>query len=354
MTLGITRGERTEIGLSYFYRDQVPGVLAQWVDELTPGSTLNIVVPDFAFVAANYRPGLIGPFHELVVGGDNETVRQFRCAFDERTLAEAMRQAGLIDVRHYDRKPGYLHMAGDKPEGPTPVIGDLSIHAVISQPRLGFTAFWMSITEALLPLGIPLMEGGTAYWEQGLQTVIERALSAAPKSPPDAVLTLDHDTPPTAGDILALKRILQEHPEVDAVVPLQASRHNGKSALFAIDLPTGVESLDAIPASYFKHPLARIVRGHFGCTLIRRRVFEILPKPWFPGRTDAQGSYGVGKVDPDCGFWDQFIRHGLQLRLATRVRVPHLVLMMAWPDYKFEAVYQTIEDYRKNGRPNVG
>lgn len=346
------RGERIEIGLAYHYRDEVPKVLAQWVEELTPGSTLNLIVPDFAFVAQNYRPGMIEPFHELVVGGANEAVLQYRCAFDERTLAEFMRQAGLIDVRHYDRKPGYLHMAGDKPESPIPVIGDLTIHAVISQPRLGFTAFWMAITEALLPLRIPLMEGGTAYWEQGMQVVIERALSTA-TTPPDAVLTLDHDTPPQATDILALKRILMEHPEVDAIVPLQASRHR-KSSLFAMDLPTGVESLDAVPESYFKHPLARIVRGHFGCTLIRRRVFEVLPKPWFPGRTDAQGSYGPGKVDPDCGFWDQFIKAGLQLRLATRVRVPHLVLMMAWPDKKFEPVYQTIEDYRTNGRPNVG
>lgn len=352
MNIEVPRGERTEIGLAYHYRDDVPEVLAKWVEELTPGSTLNLIVPDIAFFVQNYRRGCLDAFHALVVGGDNDKAYQYRTAFDEQTLAEAMRQAGLIDVRHYDRKPGYLHMAGDKPQTPIPALADISIHAVISQPRLGFTTFWMAIAEALMPLGIPIMEGGTAYWEQGMQGVIERTVSAA-TTPPDAILTLDHDTPPKTADILALKRILMEHPEVDAVVPLQASRHNGKSALFAMDLPTGVETLDAIPASYFKHPIARITRGHFGCTLIRRRVFEVLPKPWFPGRTDAQGSYGVGKIDPDCGFWDQFIRHGLQLRLATRVRVPHLVLMMAWPDHKFEAIYQTIDDYRKNGPPNV-
>ena len=351
MNFHAARGERTEMRLAFHYREEVPKVLAQWVDEITPGSTLNLVVPDFAFVASAYRPGLIEPFHELVVGGDNEDASQYRSAFDERTLAELMRQAGLVDIRHYDRKPGYLFMAGDKPVAPVPVIGDLSIHAVISLPRLGFNDMWLTVPEALAQFSIPLTDARGAYWDQSMQTVIERVLAGDKK--PDIVWTFDYDTVCESSDIAALKRIMAEHPEVDAVIPLQSSRHS-KSALFSMDLPTGVESLDAIPASYFKHPIARVIRGHFGCTAIRSHVFDALPKPWFRGHPDTHGSFGKGKLDPDCGFWDEFIKAGFQLRLATKVRVGHLVLMVSWPDEKFEPRYQTVEDYRANGRPDVG
>jgi hypothetical protein len=346
-------GERYEVGLAYHYHDDVQNVLNQWVDELTPGSTLKLLVPDAAFIAKAYRPGFVGAFHQLIVGGSNERVQQYRSAFDERTLAEAMRQAGLIDVRHYHREPGYLHMAGEKPVMPCPVPVALNIHAVITLPRLGFNDMWLTVPEALQPHRITLTDSRGAFWDQSFQTVIERVLAGEKGPVPDAIMAFDYDTVCDAGQVAALKRIMEEHPEIDAVFPLQSSRHKGTS-LFAIDLPTGVESLDAIPASVFKHPVARAVRGHFGCTIIRRRVFEALPKPWFRGQPDPTGSFGKGRVDPDIAFCDSFITAGFELRLATKVRVGHLMLMIAWPDEKFEAGYQTIEDYRTNGRPNVG
>lgn len=346
----MTRGERTEVGLAYHYKDDVPGVLAKWVEEITPGSTLNIQVPDFAFVVGSYRRGRMDAFHPLVVGGTNERTYQYRTAFDEASLAECMRQAGLIDIRHYDRKPGYLFMAGDKPEAAQPIIRDSRIHAVISLPRLGFNDMWLTVPEAIAPFSIPLTDARGAYWDQSMQTVIERVLAGPAQ--PDIIWTFDYDTVCESSDIQALRRIMIEHPEVDAVIPLQSNRHT-KTALFAMDLPTGVETLDAVPASYFKHPIARITRGHFGCTPIRRRVFEALSKPWFKGHPDGQGSFGTGKLDPDCGFWDAFIRAGFQLRMATKVRVGHLVLMIAWPDETFAPAYQTVEDYRTHGRPPI-
>lgn len=314
--------------------------LARRVELLEPGDMVKISTPDFASAAARYqqRDGSTLP---AIIGISMPNIDAPAAWYDKATLAELMRQCGLIDIHQWKREAEMLCLAGSKPKAPVVPNADLKIVAVLSLPRLGFNTFWAMALEALSPLGIPLIDSRTPFWEQGMQEVIGRVLGQEP----DAILCLDYDSPFHTGTVKALRRVLQEHPEVDAVIPLQSSRHNDK-CLFSIDLPEGVESLDAIPASVFAAPLTTVTRGHFGCTLIRASVFSKLPKPWFVTTPDAEGGYGPGRTDADVYFWKKFIKHGFNAQLATRIRIGHLVEMVKIPGPDFSPVYLTPEQFR--------
>lgn len=314
--------------------------LVRRVALMQTGATLRLSVPDFAFAVSGYqqRTGALPMLLSVSSPEDSASAAWY----DESALAEAMRQAGLVDIRRWMRKGQTLCLAGTKPAIPASVDSEMSIAAVLSLPRLGFNTFWAAALEALAPLGIPLMDARSAFWEQGMQRAIGKTLD---ERKPDAVLCLDYDTPPHAGAIKALRRVMQEHPEIDAVVPLQSSRH-GDKCLFSIDLPPGVESLDAIPASVFAYPLTPITRAHFGCTLIRASAFAKLPKPWFKTIADPNGDFEEGRIDADVYFWKQFIECGLKPVLANRVRIGHVVEMVKVPGPDFGPIYLTPEEYR--------
>lgn len=314
--------------------------LARRVELMPPGETLKLSVPDFASAAARYQRHDGTPL-PAILGVEMGHIDAPAAWYDIGILAEIMRQAGLIDIHRWKREEGLLCLAGKKPRAALAPSADLKIVAVLSLPRLGFSTFWAMALEALAPLHIPLVDARSPFWDQGMQGGIIEAMAQEP----DAILCLDYDAPFHTGTVKALHRVLREHSEVDAVVPLQSSRHNDK-CLFSIDLPEGVESLDAIPESVFMHPLKSITRGHFGCTLIRASVFRTLPKPWFLNVPGQDGNYGDGRLDADVYFWKKFIDHGLRAELATRIRIGHIVEMVKVPGPDFQPRYLTPEQFR--------
>lgn len=195
------------------------------------------------------------------------------------------------------------------------------IAAAMSMPSLTHTAMMTSVTDAIAATGMPLFTGHGCFWHHGLTRSIQYALNYRDKqdNPVDFILTIDFDSVFTVSAVKALVTLLAQHPEVDAIVPMQQKREGGE--LLAATLGSTNLTL----------PLVPITTGHFGLTLFRREAFDKLPKPWFIERASPSGDWGDGRRDPDIVFWDQFIAAGLQARLATQVLVGHKQEMVTWP-----------------------
>lgn len=232
-------------------------------------------------------------------------------------------------------------------EIPAPVTRSkpFKVGAVMSVPRLCFHDTMFCALEALLPLKIQMFKVQGAFWgqclERGIQTQIDNGC--------DAILTIDYDTLFKQSDIEDLIRLMLEHPEADAIVPIQASRC-GTKPLFTIKSPSG-QVLSAIERGSLAGDLTKIATGHFGLTLLRTSSLMKLPHPWFLSRPDIDGQWGPQRVDEDIAFWKLMERQGQSAYLANRVVVGHMALMSMWPDTNLQTFYQNPDDYFKQGKP---
>lgn len=333
------------------YRSALP-VLEHWASRLKPGGIIQVIVPNMGAIARGYLKGVGGiDILSLLYGPQDYDDDTYRSSYNEGTLAEYMRQVGLVEVRPYKPTAERIYLEAMKPLAPIVSDRKLKIEAVISVPRLGFMDNFGCVFDALVPLGIGFHRYGGPSWGESLQCVIEDVLS---KSKPDIILSLDYDTVFTADDIRKLERFMREYPDVDALAPLQSNRHNDQP-LFAMGaaMPFGVTDTDAIPASVFKPSVVRVERAHFGLTMLRASSLAKVSKPWFFGHAGPDGSWREGKLDADIAFWVRFKEAGLKVCLAPSVKVGHLVEMVKWPGVDYQAVYQTIEDYRKEGKPDA-
>jgi hypothetical protein len=208
------------------------------------------------------------------------------------------------------------------------------VSAVMSVPRLGFIDNFASILEGILPLGISPMLCQGAYWAQSL----ENGMVSQVKAGADAILTIDYDSVFSKADVRELIRLLDEHPEAAAIVPVQAGRIAGNLPLATIRGGDG-KLLASVPRDAFLPELTPITTGHFGFTLIRTAALQAIPHPWLHGRPNEKGEWGDGRVDDDISFWYLLEKHGLRVYLANRIVVGHLELMAMWPDGDFKPTY---------------
>ena len=222
----------------------------------------------------------------------------------------------------------------------------LKIGAAMSVPRLGFTDSSTCIFEALTPLKMPIYKEQGVFWEQCLERALEHYVDAGM----DAVLTIDYDTIFTADDVLTLIRLMEENPDVDALVPVQQGR-GMDTPLLSIKQPSG-RRLEKCPPEMFASDLTKITTGHFGLTLIRTSALLDMPHPWFHGQPDAEGRWGPTKTDADITFWRKMAKHSKRACLANRVTIGHGAGdVIIRPSERFQPLYQTAIDYRKVGKP---
>lgn len=223
--------------------------------------------------------------------------------------------------------------------------GHSKVFAVMSVPRLGFQDNQFCAMEALVPLKIPLIKVQGAFWgqclERGLQTQIDAGA--------EILLTIDYDTMFRKEDLQELISLMDAHPEIDALVPVQVGRH-GKQTLCTMRTPSG-QWMELVPAERFRPELQPISTGHFGLTLLRASTLLKLPHPWFIGQPDRDGQWGQGHVDDDIYFWHHLREHGGKAFLANRVVIGHLELMALWPDEQMKVICQQPKEFFERGRP---
>ncbi len=221
----------------------------------------------------------------------------------------------------------------------------LSVASVMSIPRLGFQDNMMCVFEGLVPLHIPILKVQGAFWGQCLERGICQQIDAGA----DAVLTIDYDTVFKMQDVADLIQLMIQHPEADAIVPLQMGRA-GMNALMTIKTRSG-NVTGLLPRETFTPQLTKIATGHFGLTLLRSASLLKLPHPWFLPHPDADGRWGGGRVDEDIHFWKQMEQAGMTVYSANHIVLGHLQLVATFPDENLQPIYQAPQEFYDTGRP---
>lgn len=165
----------------------------------------------------------------------------------------------------------------------------------------------------------------------------------------EAILAIDYDSLFSIDDLTQLIQLFHAHPEVDALVPVQAGRE-GMSVLMNVRTKTGRRETQ-VPRKYFDTPISKIATGHFGLTLLRTEALMKMPHPWLWDQPGENGQWYAGKADADIYFWRQLIKSGGTVYSANRVVIGHLELMAAWPSHGLHTIHQRPREYFESGKP---
>lgn len=327
--------------LEHISHYQILNTLREWFRVLAPGGVMKIAVPDFKSIAKRYLAGEHIETQLYVMGAQVDKTDFHASIFDEEVLSAAMRQVGLIGIRNWRDEiddcsslPISLNLAGTKPLDKWP-----SVAAVISVPRLGFNDFWACAYKELSPL-MPLRKVTGAYWDRDLTMAIEESIEAYN---PEWILTADYDTVFNRDQVLSLLELAGRSPEADAIAPIQVARHNEMPMLTVREDEKLVSAISREQLT--KGEKLKCHTAHFGLTLLRVSKLKAMPRPWF------ERTYGPSACDPDVNFWHKWHAAGNTLYTALRVPVGHCDLVVRWPDENLETIYQTPQDFFKNGVP---
>ena len=335
--------------LEHFSHRDVPEVLKDWVRALKPGGRLAIAVPDFAVIAQQYLAGAAMPVEGYIMGGHGDENDHHGALFDEEHLRDAMKAAGLLGIARWNSVaqdcaalPISLNLFGYKAPEAWP-----SVTAVMSTPRLGFMDNFFCSFQSLSPLRIPIRKVTGAFWGPCLTRAIEDAIEG---EGPEYILTMDYDSVFTRGDVETLIFAMMQHPEVDALAPLQASRSRSTPLFTLFDAAGNPRS--SVSREEMQADIVPARTAHFGLTLLRVSALQDLPRPWFYGKPDPDGRWGEARVDDDIAFWHAWHAAGKSLCLCPRVAIGHAELMVRWPDRDMAATYQHPNEFASQGKPD--
>lgn len=349
--------------LEHFSHRATVAVLADWVRVLKPGGVLKVAVPNFDYIVDHYKDDSgEEPLEAFLMGGHSNDHDVHLAIFNEEKLRAAMQAAGLIDVQSWasdapdcSALPVSLNLCGRKPAAVTapsamPAVPSrytlpLKVAAVMSVPRLGFMDNFFCAFQALMPLRIPIRKHTGAYWEQCIERAIMESLEA---EQPDLILTLDYDTIFTAENVAAMVRIMAEHPEIDALAPLQASR-SLELPMMTVPGPDGAP-LAHLEQSEFAKVTMPLGTAHFGCTLLRASALRACPHPWFCSKPGKDGTW-TDHLDADIAFWKMWAANKKTLHQANRVVIGHCELMIRWPGKDLKVIHQVSTDFFTKGKP---
>jgi tRNA (mo5U34)-methyltransferase len=222
---------------------------------------------------------------------------------------------------------------------------EMKVAAVMSVPRLGFMDNHQCAVEALYPLRIPLISVQGAFWGQCLERGMQQIIDAGV----DIILTIDYDTVFKKKDVEDILRLMYQHPEATAIVPIQKGRGDFP-VLMSMKSKSG-QPRGEIPLTEFKGDVAQIATGHFGLTAFRVKDLLDIPHPWIWDMPNNDNQWGPGRIDADIYFWKQLEKHNKKALLACRVIVGHLQLMATWLNKELKPFYQMPGDFHDKGKP---
>ena len=314
--------------LEHFGKAEIQSVLRDWVDKLRPGGVLKIAVPDWDKIFGDFVSGKKHefPVDAYIMGGQADANDFHKSGYNKQSLKMYLEAAGLCNIQAWESEVTdcanddiSLNLEGTKPGGmPT------KIKAVMTLPRLGFTANMFAATKVFPKLGIALDIAHGVFWGQKLSRLLDRHLNDGT----EYIITLDYDTAFREEHVIRLLQLMAENPDVDAIVPVQIKREN-KTPMFSIVDENGEGR--RVPLTEFETELIQVTDGHFGLTIFRASAFEGLKKPWFLPHPNKDGDWGEGRIAEDIHFWRNFEEDGRKVCLATTVMVGHLQMMATFP-----------------------
>jgi len=314
--------------LEHFPKNEVHLVLRDWVDKLRPGGVLKIAVPNIDKILDDYKAGIKHdcPVDAYIFGGQTDENDFHKSCFNVQSLTKYLELCGLVDIQVWESQikdcaslPISLNLRGQKPGGL-----ETKVQAVMTLPRLGFTANMFAASKVFPKLGIGFGTASGVFWGQRLTEL----LALHTNDGTEYIITLDYDTAFKEEHVLRLMQLMAENPDVDAIIPVQIKREN-KTPMFCIVDEDGKGRNVAL--TEFDEELIPIMTGHFGLTIFRVSAFDGLEKPWFLPHPDPDGGWGEGRIDEDIHFWHNFYKCGKKACLAPGVMLGHLQMMCTFP-----------------------
>ncbi len=388
--------------LEHVSHRETMNVLREWVRVLKPGGLLKIAVPDFD-VACSLRKD-DPKWRYYLTGGhvDNDDVHGAIFTRDE-TIA-LLKEAGCnfdwetgfwkSEVKDCASLPVSLNLQATKREdvqdAPKPELSKpRKILAIMSAPRAGFTLTHGLIETILSKYGIQCNVYQGAFWEQGIQNLLEKAIASGF----DDALAIDFDS---VFDHKQFERMLTHwlnHPEVDALAPLQPQRGTGLAMLTPVGCALSSDTHVAhVTAKEHSQDGMQVRTAHFGLTFIRLKKLESMRKPWFWNQPAAmelpteicdefdrfvaphqvnkfislfEKHFGLrftldknpdsgrwktnGSIDADIYFWKKWEAAGNNLFVLTDVLLGHQEVLIAQHNHKTGyASYRHATDWLEN------
>lgn len=223
---------------------------------------------------------------------------------------------------------------------------DIRVEAIMSMPRLGFTANFFSWAQALMPLGIRPTMGTGAFWDQVNSRVMEQFIDSC-----EYLLTIDYDTFFTREDVETLFAMAMTF-QCDAITGLQCKREDGRPMLTLKDtLDKPSEHASHVPAAWFGEPVQEVDTAHFGLTVISTAALKRNKKPWFWSKPGPDNSWNDGRTDADIYFWRNWRDSGNRIYITPRVVLGHGEYVVTWPGKNLTSpVYQWSTDFTNTGK----
>lgn len=388
---GIADEVRASHVLEHFSHRDTLAVLREWIRVLKPNGLLRIAVPDFDQIPAIRAKGdSLWPLY--IMGGHTDENDMHGCIFTWDILIAFMSEAGCnikYSDMYWNDKLDYCsnHPSGvslniqgtkraDVKDVEKPIIPkQRKIIGLMSAPRLAFTATHGLIETIFCQFGIKVITYQGAFWEQGMQNCLERAIADGY----DDAITLDFDS---VFDMTQFKRMMHcwlSCPHIDALSAIQPQRGSGLALLNPLG---GSGKPGELHVKNIGEPEGLPCRtAHFGFTFLRLDKLAKLRKPWFwntPSRLEQMpelrldalqvkaledgfglrfgkigetlqdsGRWKTGNsVDADIYFWQRWEQAGYNLRVLTDVAMGHLEVMVAQHNQKTgKASYRTANDW---------
>lgn len=224
---------------------------------------------------------------------------------------------------------------------------DITVEAIMSMPRVSFTANHFGWAQALMPLGIRPTMGTGAFWDQVNTRIMEQFIDKA-----QFLLLTDYDTFYTREDVEALFAMALTF-QCDAITGLQTKREDGRPMLTLKGMldnppPNGTTS---VPKDWFAEPVQEVDTAHFGCTVISTAALKRAKKPWFWSTPDPDGSWNDGRRDSDIFFWANWRASGNRVYVSPRVVLGHGEYVVTWPGRDLsKPVFQWATEFTNTGK----
>lgn len=228
---------------------------------------------------------------------------------------------------------------------------DVRVRAVMSMPRLSFTANHMVWWKALLPLGIEPEIVSGAFWNQCLTRSMKNVIDSC-----EYILTLDYDSFILRQDVEELFSLAMVF-QCDALAPFQTKREDGRPMVTPLGTfkPGQKSGPTTLPKEWFLQPVQEVDAAHFGCTVISTAALKRCMKPWFHGQPNADGEWEDGRIDDDMAFWAQWRASGLKVHVTPRVVIGHGEYGVTWPGASLQKpVYQSAHEFTRTGKKPEG
>jgi len=220
----------------------------------------------------------------------------------------------------------------------------------MSLPRLCFTDNMFSAINGVKGLSLYGERFQGVYWEQGMENLLEKTIEKGYKYG----LAIDYDTFYTMYHIIDLYNIMEAHPEVGILAPLQPRRGNKYPMSGLFQDPEGNNVV--VSKGPFTDRIKDVDTAHFGLTMVRVSELAKLKKPWFESKPSPKGDWHRGHKDADVNFWIKCKKAGIKAALAE-VWIGHLQLMCSFcgpVEKNFVTCHMEINDVLEGGLPSWG